>query len=82
MQMKLCLHNVTTLPHPVGVARAITTGTGIPVFYRLAHSNVASNSRRAMRTVCPIEMYSFSLAYSTSTCRCLWEISVEMRFQN
>ena len=49
MHMKLCLHNVTTLPHPVGVARAITTGTGFPVFYRLAHSNVASNSRRAMR---------------------------------
>jgi hypothetical protein len=47
----MCLDTVTTLPRPVGVARAITTFTGIPVFYRLGHSNVASNSRRAMRTV-------------------------------
>jgi len=29
-----------------------------------------------------IDMYSFSLAYSNSTCRCLREISVEMRYQN
>jgi hypothetical protein len=51
MQMKMCLDTVTTLPHSVGVARAITTWTGIPVFYRLGRSNVASNSRMASRTV-------------------------------
>jgi hypothetical protein len=80
MQMEMCLDTVTTLPRPVGVARAITTFTSIPVFYRLGHSNVASNSRFADSL--RIDMYSFSLAYSNSTCRCLREISVEMRYQN